>query len=503
MTTELTQRKAINQIARISVISVVVVLALVQTNSSAAEKRERGMKIETVVSVPAGQRQLFLDDDGIARMENVKRTLHQPEKKGAVIVGTQTRSAPAWDVARQTYLLATLAGCYESKDGLHWTPIKSNRRVDCVVYDATDPNSAHRYKGALHPDGFVVSPDGANWKQLDVPGVPSGDEYNFSFDEQEHLFILTVKHGGPHGRAVFFSTSRDFRTWTNPELNFHADDLDQKLGRARIERRFADPTFQQPFYNIPATYNVDVYNMGVFRYENLYLGLPSLYDQTGKVAKDWPGFVDGFDTPEMLTHYRRDGDWSGFHHVQLICSRDLHHWQRLGDRQAFLAPSPLGAGAYDTACIIGPSSPVVRGNQLWFYYTGLKQYGGPEPDRDNCAVCLAVLRRDGFISLDASEKEGTILTKPFRVTGNKLFVNADALKGELRVQALDDNRKVLATSAPLNGNLLRGEVQWQQGDIATLKGQTVSLRFTLRSASFYSYWLEGNHRHGTSLSERD
>jgi len=44
----------------------------------------------------------------------------------------------------------------------------------------------------------------------------------------------------------------------------------------------------------------------------------------------------------------------------------------------------------------------------------------------------------------------------------------------------------------LKGDLLRGEVQWQQGDMASLKGQTVSLRFTLRNASFYSFWLEDN-----------
>lgn len=68
--------------------------------------------------------------------------------------------------------------------------------------DATDPAPARRYKGAIPNVGFIVSPDGLNWKLLDVPGVPSSDEYNFSFDEQEHLFILTVKHGGPIRRRV-------------------------------------------------------------------------------------------------------------------------------------------------------------------------------------------------------------------------------------------------------------------------------------------------------------
>ena len=55
--------------------------------------------------VPRGQRQLFIDDHGIAKTENLVRTMHQPLKKGAVIrpdpsrgiTSLQIRSAPNWD----------------------------------------------------------------------------------------------------------------------------------------------------------------------------------------------------------------------------------------------------------------------------------------------------------------------------------------------------------------------------------------------------------------------
>lgn len=55
--------------------------------------------------VPVGQRQLFLDDVGIAVIDGLTRTMHQPRKLGAVIrpdcsVGVsshQTRTAPVWD----------------------------------------------------------------------------------------------------------------------------------------------------------------------------------------------------------------------------------------------------------------------------------------------------------------------------------------------------------------------------------------------------------------------
>ncbi len=60
----------------------------------------------------------------------------------------------------------------------------------------------------------------------------------------------------------------------------------------------------------------------------------------------------------------------------------------------------------------------------------------PGKDRDAGAVCLAVLRRDGFISLDAGEEPGTLLTKPFVLGGTTLHVNADAKSGEVAVTLL-------------------------------------------------------------------
>ena len=43
-------------------------------------------------TVPAGERQLFLDDVGIAKIENLKRVMHPPAKKGAVIRPTSPES---------------------------------------------------------------------------------------------------------------------------------------------------------------------------------------------------------------------------------------------------------------------------------------------------------------------------------------------------------------------------------------------------------------------------
>src|SRR5438105_15005708 len=64
------------------------------------------------IPVPAGQRQLFLDDQGIAKLVNLKRTMHQPVKRGAVLkpdrpweTVLQTRCAPVWDENKQVFKL--------------------------------------------------------------------------------------------------------------------------------------------------------------------------------------------------------------------------------------------------------------------------------------------------------------------------------------------------------------------------------------------------------------
>ena len=70
-----------------------------------------------------------------------------------------------------------------------------------------------------------------------------------------------------------------------------------------------------------------------------------------------------------------------------------------------------------------------------------------------------------------------------------LFVNLDATKRTLTVEALDGG-SVVATSADLNGDLPQGKMVWTQDSLADLQGRLVHLRFTLRNGSFYSYWIE-------------
>ena len=276
------------------------------------------------------------------------------------------------------------------------------------------------------------------------------------------------------GLDLWLCTSDDFVTWSEPQLVFHADDADQLLGQEHIRDRFADPALLPRHADEPAAYNVDVYNMGAFAYEDLYLGTPAMFHAVAP-------------SPDGRNR-------AGFHLVQLVCSRDLTHWQRLGQRRPFIGPSATESGAYDLTQIIGPSAPLVRDDELWFYYTGLKYRDDFPPgfrkDPDESAICLAVLRRDGFISLDAGAEKGMLVTQSFQATGRCLCANVDAPQGELAVEVVDESGTTVAVSAPLSGDLIRGEFSWQGSSWESLNGRSVALRFLVRQSRFYSYWTE-------------
>jgi hypothetical protein len=452
---------------------------------------------DATFEVRAGVRQLFLDVQGVGRRENVRATMNRPTKRGAVLRSPdpsrtlQIRTAPVWDPVRKRYLLWALSvepNVWESADGLNWGPAgTTNLPVEMAVLDPLEKDPARRFKAPLRNEGFAVSSDGLHWTKLDVPKVPSSDEANFSRDPASGLFIHTVKRGGPHGRSLAIAVSRDFQKWDDLGVVFHADDEDQTRGRANIAARVADPALEPLRYVDDVAPNVDVYNMGVFAYEGLYIGLPAMLHATGRVP-NYP-------------------NTDGFHLVQLAVSRDLKTWARLGDRQPFLGPSRTDSGAYDLTQLLPPSAPVLHDDELWFYYTGLKyrssfDYKGTYPNgtavpvvgrsRDVGAACLAVLRRDGFISLDAGETPGVVVTRRFALPAGRLFVNADARGGEIRVEVEAEDGKALARSRPISHDSTRQPIEWETGDggLAPLAGRRVALKFTLRKARLYAYWID-------------
>src|SRR5207244_13184735 len=117
-------------------------------------------------------------------------------------------------------------------------------------------------------------------------------------------------------------------------------------------------------------------------------------------------------------------------------SRDGWHWHR-PERTPFLAPSET-AGDWNWGNVQSAGGCcLVVGEELYFYHSGRAGSPGGAGNRDgNGSTGLAVLRRDGFASLDADAAGGSLTTRAVRFTGKHLFVNADAKEGALTVEVL-------------------------------------------------------------------
>ena len=146
---------------------------------------------------------------------------------------------------------------------------------------------------------------------------------------------------------------------------------------------------------------------------------------------------------------------------------------------------------------IHPSAGVclVVGDNLYFY-VGARQVVTNSPTitrKYNSG--LAILRRDGFASMDATKQGGTLTTRPVRFDGKYLFVNVDARQGELRVEALDAAGKPQApftkdNCVPIRVDKTLAKVSWQGTDeLSTLAGRPICFRFYLTSGKLFAFWV--------------
>lgn len=402
------------------------------------------------------------------------------------------------------------------------------RADDC---DAQEPHRAlTRVGGRLRP---MSSRDGLTWRlHDDLPGIPSDDEYRLGYDPVTRRLVATAKLGGrrgraayavpEYGRAVAVSTSTDGLDWSEPEVVFHADFRDRRAGEDGVALHLEDDSLLSPIFVDPEHSWTDVYNMPVFRYEDLYMALPVMFHQCG--LWQYPGRPNEHNQDGLL--------WPS-----LAWSRDLREWSRPHRREAFIPLSPCNDKAiYDNGAIHA-CAPVRRGDEMWFYYYGsrfshvsmalLEEIGLADGDRPLGAIFLAKLRLDGFASLEAGDEPGMILTRPVDVDGAKLRINARTMGGEIRAEIRDaqtgraipgfsmgdavhprtvqfgdglvqprargwgarfDDDSAEDDSVPFSGDSVCAPIRWKGGDdVSALRGRSVRVLFALRNAEIYSF----------------
>ena len=360
-----------------------------------------------------------------------------------------------------------------SKDGVQWqkpvldvrpgTNIVHDRHRDSatVWLDLEEEDPERRYKlFVVQPvdegwSGFVhLSADGIHWGEPVARTEPVGDRTTAFRNPFRDVWVYSIRCGIPGiGRARLYREHPDAgagATWTPAEAPFWiaADDQDSR----RPETGVAP----------------ELYNLDAVAYESLLLGMFTI----------WPG---------------QPTDRAKPNYVSLGFSRDGFHWHR-PDRRPFIGVSErVGDWNWCNVQSAGGCCLVV-GDRLYFYVSGRAGVVGSEAS-GVCSTGLAVLRRDGFASMDAGEEGGALTTRPIRFSGRRLFVNADAGEGELRVEVLDAEGDMIppfsldqCTAACADSTMQ--EIVWRSGeDLSVLRGRPVRFRFVLRDTRLYSFWV--------------
>jgi hypothetical protein len=182
--------------------------------------------------------------------------------------------------------------------------------------------------------------------------------------------------------------------------------------------------------------------------------------------------------------------------VQLAASRDGYNFTRVADREVFMDRG--------TAGLLYPATPFEHNGELWIYASLSKHaYGVDDNPTD---LMLYKMRPDGFVSFDAVDGEGSLVTRRMVWEHDELEVNADAKNGEFRVEIMDGNYNVEGGNTfdevykgrgiegftgedcvPLTEDSLNHKVTFKNKDISELKGKYVQLRFYIKNAKFYSW----------------
>ena len=284
------------------------------------------------------------------------------------------------------------------------------------------------------------SPDGVHWSAPVAVSPKVGDRSTIFYNPFRKVWVLSMRN---------WATPRARKYREHPDLlkalQWSSGEVVSWVGADRLDPHNPTPEFQ--------AIEPQLYNLDAVAYESVLLGLFSI----------WQGPDN--ETCNKLKIHKRNEVLTGF-------SRDGFHWDR-PDRRPFLPVNPVkDAWNWGNVQSAGGCCLVV-GDKLYFYHSGRALAEGFWDGNANTG--LAILRRDGFASMDADAAAGTLTTRPLTFRGKHLFVNA-AVGGQLQVEVLDRQGAVIApfsleNCVPLTTDKTLVEVKFRGvEDLAALAG---------------------------------
>ena len=472
----------------------------------------------SVIPIDVG-RQLFTDDF-LIESTTLRRRFHQPEyhrqspvmkpemdwEKAPDEASAGVYSDGVWyDAGTEKFIMwyraVRRATCLAlSTDGIAWTRpsldlepgtnvvLRSGRDSTTVWLDHESADPAGRFKLfearwkkiVGYQLALRLSADGRHWSDEVAVSGPSWDRSTVFWNPFRKVWVASVrghdrmKPDPVHRLRCYFEgktagAALGWKQHTDEVARGHGlpGDLQPWVAADRLDPRNPDPRFRD--------IEPQLYNLDVFPYESLLVGLFTI----------WRG-PDNEACKELGIHKRNE--------VLVGFSRDGFHWDRTS-REVFLPvsddPRAWNAGNVQSA----GGGCLVVGDRLHFYCSGRTML-----PVNSISTGLALLRRDGFASLDAEANEGTLTTRPVKFSGRNLFVNVDAPNGKLTVEILDEAGTPIApfTRAgcrTINGDTTMREVKWDSAkDLAVLIGKPVRFRFHLTNGSLYAFWIGKDER---------
>lgn len=334
-----------------------------------------------------------------------------------------------------------------------------------AFYRVGDVSEKEYYPQHVRSEGanLYTSPDGIHWtRRAEVS--PCGDNTTFFRNPFRGTWGYSIRTYSGNSRTRGYFEHPDFLS----SATWHPDQI--KPWAAADARDLPDPK---------RSYPTQLYAVDAVAYESLMIGLFSIH-------KGPPNEICEAEhipkTTDLMIGFSSDGiTWDRPVRTPFIgCSQREGAWDR-----AYLH----SAGG---CCL-------VVGDELWFYFgawSGLSPKLGSHLYSGG-TTGLATLRRDGFASLEAGDAWASMTTRPFISDGSYPFINVDASKGEMTVEVLNSGGEVIApfTAAncvPLKADRVTQPVAWADADSTSLRGNEIRLRFRMRRAALYSFWLSKN-----------
>ena len=446
-------------------------------------------------------RELFVDHYLIESLDNTRLILHHPHDEGTVLKFDQPWEGPFCgyctiikdhDKYRLYYRGLPKAGrdgssrevtCYaESPDGIHFAKPKLNLFTvngsstnNIILADAAPVNhnfspfldarpnvpQSERFKalGGTGKSGLIAyfSADGINWKRLrKEPVFTKGifDSQNVSFwsaTEQCYLCYFRTWTKTNYGgfRTISRTTSKDFVNWSEPAK--------MTFGDTPLEHLYTNQT--HPYFRAPHIYLAVA--------ARFLPGRQVLNEKQARQLKVNPNYFKDCSDAVLMTS-RGDNLYDRtFMEAFIRPGIGLQNW---GSRSNYPALNVVQTGPEEMSVYVqhNYAQPTAH----------LRRYS---------------LRLDGFASVYAPYKTGSMTTKPFIFKGKKLLLNfSTSAPGYIKVEIRDAQGKSLpgyslSDADELIGNYIEHPASWNlQTDVSKLSNKPIRLHFFMKDANLYS-----------------